>query len=61
MIKVSARTIQRLMDLLPTKTGLNQPVDDFLLAIHTKVSDALTKLSTSEDDMVQIIIRITKE
>lgn len=62
IIDVKASTLQRVLDLLPSKTGLNEQIDKFLTDIHTKGGDVLTELSRSEDpkDLISIHIRVRK-
>jgi hypothetical protein len=60
LIKVKLATLQRILDLLPSRTGLSQPVDDFLAAIHSKGSDAITQISRGEMDVVTIPIKVEK-
>lgn len=61
MIKVHVRTLQRILDLLPSRTGLSTSVDQFLTSIHEKGSDAITQITSGMADDVVIGIKVTKE
>lgn len=61
MIKVHYSTLQRVLDLLPARTGMGIELDSFLAELKQKGEDAVRNITANDADSSNVMIKVLKD
>lgn len=61
MLKVHYTTLQKILDILPARSGLGMEVDTFLAELKTRGEDAITLITAHSADSANVAIKVVKD